>query len=170
MKKWSVLTLVGADQSGIVAAVTRALAAENCELGETSMMQMGSNFSMMMRVRHDDIDLATVLNPVCESLGLHLHIDDDVDGAQMLSEPDVNITVYGADRSGIVAEVTSVLAEAGLNIIDLETAVGGTEEKPIYIMMIEGTAANGIDALEAAAENIAEGIELNIVAIQTLRA
>lgn len=170
MKKWSVLTLVGADQPGIVAGVTKALAAANCELGETSMMQMGGNFSMMLRVQHEEIDLASSLKKVCEELNLHLHIDDDVDGKTEAEEPDVNITVYGADRSGIVAEVTGVLADAGLNIIDLETAVGGSAEKPIYIMTIEGKADQGVDALNDAAKNISAGIELNIVSIQTLRA
>lgn len=170
MKKWSVLTLVGADQPGIVAGVTRALASADCELGETSMMQMGGNFSMMLRVKHDGINLADSLRDICEKMNLHLHIDDDVEGADPHQEPDVNITVYGADRSGIVAEVTGVLADAGLNIVDLETAVAGTSEKPIYIMTIEGKATNGVDALNTAAETISDGIELNIIPIQTLRA
>lgn len=170
MKKWSLLTLVGADQSGIVAAVTQALAAANCALGETSMMRMGGSFSMMLRVQHDDQDLGELLNSVCENMQLHLHIDDDVESVTEVPEPDVNITVYGADRSGIVAEVTSVLAQAGLNIIDLETAVAGTSAKPIYIMTIEGQALNGVDALEEAAKQISSGVELNIIPVQTLRA
>jgi len=170
MKKWSLLTLVGADQAGIVAAVTRVLADADCKLGETSMMRMGGNFSMMLRVQHDGQDLSGLLKDVCENLKLHLHVDDDVDGVNANLEPDINITVYGADRSGIVAEVAGVLANAGLNIIDLETAMAGTKDKPIYIMTIEGQASKGVDALNEAAKTIADGIELNIVPIQTLRA
>jgi len=170
MKKWSLLTLVGADQSGIVAAVTRELADADCKLGETSMMRMGGNFSMMLRVEHDSLNLSDLLNDVCQKLKLHFHVDDDVDGVSMVIEPDVNITVYGADRSGIVAEVAGVLANAGLNIIDLETAMAGTEDKPIYIMTIEGQATQGVDALNEAAKTITDGIELNIIPIQTLRA
>ena len=170
MKIWSLLTLVGADQKGIVAAVTSALAAADCELGETSMLRMGGSFSMMLRVRHAGKDLAALLTPVCEKLNLHLHIDEDIDASKISVEPDVNVTVYGADRSGIVAEVTKVLSDAGLNIIDLETAVAGTEDKPIYIMTIEGQALQGVDALTEAAKNISDGVELNIIAIQTLRA
>jgi len=170
MKKWSLLTLVGADQSGIVAAVTKILADADCKLGETSMMRMGGNFSMMLRVQHDDLNLSDLLKDVCVKLKLHLHVDDDVDSVKTTLEPDVNITVYGADRSGIVAEVAGVLAEAGLNIIDLETALAGTAEKPIYIMTIEGQATKGVDALNDAATTISDGIELNIIQIQTLRA
>jgi len=170
MKKWSLLTLVGADQSGIVADVTRVLADADCKLGETSMMRMGGNFSMMLRVQHDSLNLSDLLKDVCQNLKLHLHVDDDIDGVSGMFEPDVNITVYGADRSGIVAEVAGVLANAGLNIIDLETAMAGTEDKPIYIMTIEGQATQGVDALNEAAKTISDGIELNIVPIQTLRA
>ncbi|MDH5393331.1 MAG: ACT domain-containing protein [Gammaproteobacteria bacterium] len=170
MKKWSLLTLVGADQTAIVAAVTRVLAEADCELGETSMMRMGGSFAMMLRVRHENQDLAALLKDVCDRLSLHLHIDDDVDSSNAAIEPDVNITVYGADRSGIVAEVTSKLADAGLNIIDLETALAGTKDKPIYIMTIEGQARQGVDALTKAAESISDGVELNIIPIQTLRA
>jgi len=170
MKSWSLLTLVGADQAGIVARVTESLAAADCELGETSMMRMGCNFAMMLRVSHDNQDLAALLKDVCAELNLHLHVDEDADGACVITEPDVNITVYGADRSGIVAEVTNTLAMAGLNIIDLETAVAGSKEKPIYIMTIEGQALQGVEALNDAAAKISKGVELNIVPIQTLRA
>ena len=170
MKTWSLLTLVGADQAGIVAKVTHALAAADCQLGETSMMRMGGSFSMMLRVSHESQDLTVLLKDVCDELNLHLHIDEDVSGSSITKEPDVNITVYGADRSGIVAEVTSILAEAGLNIIDLETAIAGTKDKPIYIMTMEGQALQGVDALTEAAKNISRAVELNIVPIQTLRA
>jgi len=170
MKSWSLLTLVGADQAGIVARVTESLAAADCELGETSMMRMGCNFAMMLRVNHDNQDLSGLLKNVCADLNLHLHVDEDADGACAITEPDVNITVYGADRSGIVAEVTNSLAAAGLNIIDLETAVAGSKDKPIYIMTIEGQALQGVDALNNAAAKISKGVELNIVPIQTLRA
>lgn len=172
MKNWSLVTLVGADQMGIVAKVTHALAVADCELGETSMMRMGDNFSMMLRVRHQTQELRALLKDVCDEFGLHLHIDNDADEAMAVDskDPDVNITVYGADRSGIVSEVIGALSEVGLNIIDLETAVAGTKDKPIYIMTIEGQALQGIDALNEAAKNISNEIELNIVPIQTLRA
>lgn len=170
MKNWSLLTLVGADQKGIVSKVTQVLAAADCELGETSMMRMGCNFSMMLRVRHDGKNLPDLLKDVCSELKLHVHVDEDVDGACADNEPDVNITVYGADRSGIVSEVTSTLADAGLNIIDLETALAGTADEPIYIMTIEGQAKKGVDALTEAAKSISAAVEMNIVPIQTLRA
>ena len=83
--------------------------------------------------------------------------------------PDVRIAVYGADRAGIVAKVTAILAEAGLDILELESDVGGTDAEPIYIMSIEGYAAEGIPALESALEIVrAEGIDASLQTIETL--
>lgn len=168
--KWSVLTLVGADQPGIVASVSQALFDAGGQLAEASMMRLGGNFAIMLRVSHEaHTNLADVLAPVTQSMNLHLHIDDDVDGAPHHIEPDVHITVYGADRTGIVAQVTGAMAEAGLNIIDLETALAGDADKPIYIMSIEGNAKQGIEALEKAAESFADDIDVSIMSIDTLR-
>ena len=167
---WSVLTLVGADQQGIVAAVSKLLFQADCQLAEASMMRLGGNFAIMLRVGHEpSADLKTVLAPVVDGMNLHLHTDEDVAASPHHVEPDVHITVYGADRTGIVAQVTSLLADAGLNIIDLETAVAGTAEKPIYIMSIEGHAQQGIEALQKAIKNLADDIEISLTEIDTLR-
>ncbi len=168
--KWSVLTLVGADQQGIVAAVSQALFDGGCQLAEASMMRLGGNFAIMLRVSHEDNkNLQDILAGIIQSMNLHLHIDNDVEAKTHHIEPDVQVTVYGADRAGIVAQVTGVLAEAGLNIIDLETAVGGDENKPIYIMSIEGNAKNGIAALEKAVQSLDDDIEVSLMSIDTLR-
>ena len=167
---WSVLTLVGADQQGIVAAVSKALFDSGCQLAEASMMRLGGNFAIMLRVAHEaDQDLGKILQPVCAAMKLHLHQDEDVNASPHHIEPDVHITVYGADRTGIVAQVTGTLAETGLNIIDLETAVGGTPDKPIYIMSIEGNATRGIEALQAAVASLGDDIDVSVMPIDTLR-
>jgi len=76
--KWSVLTLIGADQTGIVAAVTDVLYKNGCSLAQASMMRLGTNFAIMLRVSHNaDKNLSQVLNDVCSNMGLHLHIDED---------------------------------------------------------------------------------------------
>jgi len=168
--KWSVLTLVGEDKPGIVAAVTQVLFERGCVLAQASMMRLGSNFSIMLRVSHSpDLDLRQVLTEVCKNLNLHLHIDEDASKKTPALDPDVQVTVYGADRSGIVAQVTSVLAQAGLNIIDLETDVGGSNEHPIYIMTMEGVASNGIEPLREAIQTLDTDIEINLDEINTLR-
>ncbi|WP_455217046.1 glycine cleavage system protein R [Kaarinaea lacus] len=170
-QKWYMLTLVGKDRPGIVAHVTHALYEGGCNLGETSMMRLGTSFTIMMMVQHDGNlhSLQELMQGEAESLDLHMHIDRIEGGLHQHLEPDVRITVYGADRAGIVAHVTGALAEAGLNILDLTSDVGGTEKAPIYIMHIEGQAGESIEALQSALDIVSkEGIEAKLTQVETL--
>ncbi len=168
---WYMLTLVGKDRTGIVAHVTRALYEGGCNLGETSMMRLGTSFTIMMMVRHEGSvkSLEVLLQTEAESLDLHMHIDNIEGGLHHHHEPDVRISVYGADRAGIVAHVTEALLEAGLDILNLASDVGGTEDAPIYIMHIEGQAKEGIEILQSALDIVKkDGIDAHLSAIDTL--
>ena len=164
-KHWYMLTLVGQDAPGIVAGVTHALAEHACNLGETSMIRLGGNFTIMMLVETqlNKHQLTELMQPVAKQLGLRLHIDSVENPDHHRIEPDVLINVYGADRVGIVAQVTERLAQAGLNILDLSSEVGGTSEQPFYIMSIIGQANQGIETLEQALAELRQtGIETHL--------
>jgi len=172
MAQWYMLTLVGEDAPGIVAKVTAALFEGGCNLGEASMVRLGGNFTIMLMVQHPGTghSLEALVSPVADSLGLHMHVDR-IDGElHHHVEPDVHIIVYGADRAGIVASVTGALAEAGLNITDLESDVGGTPDAPIYIMHMEGVARESVAALESALDVLAreQGVEVKLSPIDTM--
>ena len=171
MNRVYMLTLVGKDRAGIVAKVTAALFEGGCNLGEASMIRLGGNFTIMLMVQFERSSkaLGDLIRPVAESLGLHFHLDRIEGKLHQHIEPDVRINVYGADRAGIVARATAALAEAGLHITDLESNVGGSADKPIYIMYIEGHAAEGVDALRSALDVICkDGVEAHLDTIDTL--
>jgi glycine cleavage system transcriptional repressor len=171
MSDWYMLTLIGQDRPGIVAAVTKALFESGCNLGETSMLRLGNNFTIMMMVKSavGPDALCAVLQPVVDALELILHIDVIAAELHQRPVPDVRILVHGADRAGIVAQVTGQAAAAGLNILDLESDVGGTESQPIYILQIEGVAAQGLDAIEQALAPLrAQGVKVDVLPIDTL--
>lgn len=171
MKHWYMLTVVGKDRPGIVAHLSAALYDGGCNLGEASMIRLGGNFTIMLMAEFDGNTsaLGHMVEPVADSLGLHLHVDRIDAKLHQHLEPDVRITVYGADRAGIVAHITGALAEAGLHILDMDTTVAGTEEKPIYIMQIEGHAAEGVESLQSALDAAAEkGVEAQLETIETM--
>lgn len=157
------LTLVGQDKPGIVAKITMALYDVGAKLGEASMMRLGGNFTIMLMLKSElSIDeLKESIDVVCKSMKLNSSFQDIEANLHQHEIPDARITVYGADRSGIVAKATSHLLEAGFNIMDLESDVAGSEEEPIYIMHIEGVAADGIEALEKAIDKI-KSDEVNV--------
>jgi glycine cleavage system transcriptional repressor len=55
------------------------------------------------------------------------------------------ISVYGADKPGIVYRVAKILGDKQVNITDLNTKLVGTEERPVYVMVIEASLPEGAD-------------------------
>lgn len=165
------LTLVGEDRPGIVAAVTDRLYREGWSLGEASMIRLGGNFTIMMMVTSDDGEqaLERVLRPLADAMNLRLHVDAIGGGLHRHLIPNIQVRVTGADRAGIVAKVTGALAQAGFNILELESDVAGAEDNPVYIMNIQGYAEQTVEALQAAVDGLMDtDIDVSVSAVDTL--
>ncbi|MCW8930698.1 MAG: amino acid-binding protein [Gammaproteobacteria bacterium] len=171
MSEWKMLTLVGQDKPGIVAKITTALFDAGAKLGEASMMRLGGNFTIMLMVKSDQsIDqLDQSIDSVVKAMSLTSSFQNIEASLHQHEIPDTRITVYGADRPGIVSKATTHLLDAGFNILDLESDVAGSEAEPIYIMHIEGIAAHGSDALEKAVEQIkTNGVNVDMTPIDVM--
>lgn len=167
---WYMLTLIGEDKPGIVAAVSKALFDLGMNLGETSMLRLGGNFTIMMMVSGvQDADAAQQqLRPVIEAQGMCLHVDPIHAHLHEHLVPNIQVTVSGADRAGIVAQVTAALAGVGFNILDLESDVAGSAQKPVYIMQIAGVAEVPVERVEAALDALrGDGVDVNVSTIDT---
>jgi glycine cleavage system transcriptional repressor len=129
------------------------------------MARLAGNFTIMQLVQ-GDMDapqLERVLQPVAKALELRVHVDPAVTDAHAEVEPNVRIRVHGADRAGIVADVTGALADAGLHILDLNSEVAGTPEAPVYIMVLDGYVEGGSDALASAVDRLRrEGLQAGL--------
>lgn len=171
MKQWFMLTVVGEDQPGVVAGLSGALYQVGVNLGEASMVRLGGNFTIMLMVETeaDEAALHRQLDAFARQMALHVHLDRIKGRLHQHVEPNVRIAVHGADRPGIVAQVTSALATAGFNILDLDSDVGGTVDQPIYIMVIDGCASGGTPAIAQALESVRlSGIEVRLTPLDTL--
>lgn len=168
MNNWKILTLVGEDRPGIVARVTDVLYRDGWNLGEASMIRLGSNFTIMMMISGQG-DPVSLLQPVADELGLRLHVDPSSGGLHQHIVPNIQVRVVGADRAGIVAQVTAILAAAGFNILELESDVAGSAKSPVYIMNIQGITDATVESLEQALQGLDEqGVEVQVSAIETL--
>ncbi len=168
---WQMLTLVGEDQPGIVARVTDVLYRGGFNLGETSMIRLGGNFTIMMMVNGEGTEqsLLPLLEPVAGELGLQIHLDPIRGALHQHRVPNFQVRVNGADQAGIVARVTGALAGGGFNILELESDVVGSAQKPVYIMTIQGYADATLESLEAALESLkGQGIDVHVSPIETL--
>ena len=135
------VTVVGKDRPGIVAAVAEALFDLGCNLEDATSTILRGHFSMMLIVRPPEGTDAAAVNERLKKVGESL---DLIVAAQPMEEADVEppvpthmVSVYGGDRPGIVFRVAQVLARSGANITDLTSRLIGTEEQPVYAVMME---------------------------------
>lgn len=151
------VTAVGNDRPGIVAGVTRILYEAGCNLLDATSTILHGHFSMMLIVTTPgDLTpdrLEEQLGPVAEELSLSItarHIDQ---ASGELPEPTHMVSVYGADQPGIVFKVAQHLAGQEVNITGLSSRVIGSEERPVYALLLEvasdGDIAAGIDTLRS---------------------
>lgn len=171
MAQWFMITVVGEDRSGIVSHLTQALFQGGANLGEASMLRLGGNFTIMLMTQFEGSAeaLEQLVGPVVENLGLRCHVDPIQGRLHQHASADVRVTVYGADRAGIVARITGALTEAGLGILELESDVIGSATKPVYVMVIEGRATQGIQALQTALDAAVDSdVDAQIEALDTM--
>lgn len=168
MTNWNMLTLVGRDRPGIVAKVTEALYKNGWNLGEASMLRLGGNFTIMLMISGSG-EVESTLQPVADELGLRLHVDPIEGELHSHVVPNIQVRVVGADRAGIVAQVTGALAQAGFNILELESDVAGSAATPIYIMGIQGYSDVPVEELQQAVSGLVDqGIDVSVSGIETL--
>lgn len=114
------------------------------------MATLGGHFSMMLIVAlPDDSEPAALeeaLQPVARDLDLVVTVRAVAEAGTgaATGEPYV-VSVYGADHPGIVARVSEVLAERGVNIVDLATHVLGNDPA-VYVMVMEVLIPSSEDA------------------------
>jgi glycine cleavage system transcriptional repressor len=163
------VSVFGRDRPGIVAAVTRVLADAGCNLEDTSMTILRGHFAMMLVVSGPGelapADLEARLDPVAGRLDLQVNVRAVTDEVTAAAAAGARFAaaVYGADRPGLVARVSEVLAAHQVNIVDLQTRVVG-EPDPVYAMHFElevpAGRAEAVEAdLRAAAAEL--GVELS---------
>ena len=155
------LSALGADRPGIVAAVSGVLVDLGCNLEDSTMTNLQGHFAVMLVVAAPDGVTAGALEKALGGVAGRFELvvavrplgDAPAAGDAAAPTESWTIAVHGADRPGIVRDVTTALAEAGGNVVDLSTHLVGRTDAPVYVMTLWVTLAAG-EAGEAAAERI----------------
>ena len=131
------VTALGADRPGIIARVTGVLLDHGGNLEDSTMTILGGQFAIVLLVRADADPAAVEADLIERTADLGLVVAVRPVGAGALSAPATHmLSVYGADRPGIVHAVASVLAERSVNVTDLTTTVL-EGDRPVYAMLLE---------------------------------
>jgi len=165
------VSVVGKDRPGIVAGVAEVFFRLGCNIADSSCTMLAGEFAMILIVSHprpfSKSRLFEELKPVCEGLGMSLAVRslhaDEVTRQEAAGEICM-VSVYGADQPGIVYRVTRELAEQGINIMDLNTKLIGTQAEPVYVMMLEAALPEGQtpESLEAMLGNLKKELSVEI--------
>lgn len=169
------VTAIGRDRPGIVAAVTGALLDLGGNVEDSQMSILGGHFAVMLLVEVPD---STQRDQVVERLGEvaqeheleAISVAEVAGGRTRPTPPSHVLSVYGADRPGIVHAVASALAEVGVNITDLETKLTGTEEAPVYVMVLEVALGDAVPENVETALKLAggeAGVEISLRELDT---
>ena len=165
------ITVIGNDRPGIVAEVTRALFDLGCNLEDISSTILRGHFSMTMIARCGSgitaEGIEQRLGQAAEKLDLVVEARPVAEAESHVDEPTHMVSVYGADKPGIVYRVTDALARLGVNITDLNSRLIGEDSDPVYALQIEVSAPDEAD-LERVLPPLKEelGVDLSVHPIQ----
>lgn len=157
------VTVLGDDRPGIVAGITGALAQVGGNLEDSSMTILRGHFAMTLVVvaAAELSEVRAALAPVADRLAVTVAVNPVADEPPPApTGPHHLLTVHGADRPGIVAAVTGLLAERGGNITDLTTRLAGG----LYLLVCEVDLPETVDPAALAAELDALGARLGVSA------
>jgi glycine cleavage system transcriptional repressor len=165
------VTVISKDRPGIVADTTEILLRLGCNLEDSSCTLLGGDFAMILTVSHPTpfakSRLVDEFRRLHEEKGLVAHV-------RSLSEEELKrvsptgelclISVYGADRPGIVYRVTRELADHQVSIADLNTKLVGSREEPVYVMLLEAYLPQGsdLDTLERIVAGLRRELQVEI--------
>jgi len=125
--RW-IITALGKDRPGIVAGVTKVLYTRGCNLEDSAMTRLEGEFAIMLifsaSSSMNGVALRRAFAPLERRFGLVVHLKGLTPVESRPPRPRGRrcvISVYGADRPGIVFRISAALARARINITDVHT-------------------------------------------------
>jgi len=175
MRRWFALSAIGRDRPGIVADLAELIYEADCNLEDSSMTILGSEFAVLLLLSGEGPDLERRLGADCKRLEWEKRITvffRPLEGAPLPPAIEQGLVlmecaVTGVDRAGIVARFARAIADAGANITALHTQArpGPESGAPIFTMHLRMSVPLAVDrrALGARLEKVADELCVELV-------
>ena len=160
-----ILTIVGSDRPGLVAAVADVVDAHGGNWENSQLAELAGVFAGVVQVSAPD-DRAGQLTSALQDLdGLTVAAHAGTDAAGSATQP-VSLQILGNDHPGIVREISTVLSAHQLSIDDMTTttrdaAMAGGRLFEASVTA-EVPASADLDALRRDLEHLASEIQVDI--------
>jgi glycine cleavage system transcriptional repressor len=161
------ISVLGKDKPGIVSGVTKAIYETGCNIEDSSMTQLKSEFAMILIVKlAKNLSIKTLTNKLKTQLNrLNLTISvRELKSTELKKEKPVGlayiVSVFGCDKPGIVYKISDLLAKSKINITDVQTQISNAT----YIMLIEVQVPDkiNINALKNQLKQLSESLNVSV--------
>lgn len=155
LEKHIVVTVTGKDRPGIIAAISKELFNQGCNIMDTLMSILQGEFAMILIAkpvipRFLFSSFARNLSELGRKSGLHISVrqsslkknSSGIEHRES-SSPPLNrggagptyiVSVFGTDKPGIVSSVSEFFGKKNINIVDMKTLISEDEK---YAMLME---------------------------------
>lgn len=163
-----VLTVLGDDRTGLVAALSAPLQAHGAGWENSRMARLAGKFAGIVEVVVPDANADALVDELAalRQQGLHVTVERTDEPAGPGAAVRLRLDLVGADRPGIVAEISALLAERGIGVEELSTATSSAPMAGGVLFEANATlsAAPGSDtaALRAALETLADELMVEV--------
>ncbi len=164
-----IISVLGKDRPGIIAAVTRVLFEQDFNIEDVSQTILQNQFSGIFiatgpsGVTH--MDMQKAFQDKTGNFDLHFHVQEMGSDAITWTTCECEsfvITTRGPDRKGLVAQITALLAASNVNVTQLQAVFRGGDEPGRNIMIYEVDIPLDIDQKKLRQSLLAKGNELQL--------
>jgi glycine cleavage system regulatory protein len=120
-----VLTFIGHDRPGLVNAISEKVAASGGAWLESRLARLAGEFAGIVLVSVPGPNIAALTDALrdLESAGLRITIERSAEAQTHENRKTAKLELVGADRPGIVRDVTRALTELGVNIEEFTSSI-----------------------------------------------
>jgi glycine cleavage system transcriptional repressor len=146
MRHWFAMSAIGRDRPGIVADLAELIYECDCNLEDSRMTILGSEFAVLLLLSGQGDEVERRLSSGCKRLEWEKRLTVffrplDAPPPSPAAPPPgtpLECVVTGVDKAGIVARVARVIEEQGANITDLHSELRPEPESgtPMYTMRV----------------------------------
>jgi glycine cleavage system transcriptional repressor len=144
MRRWFAMSAIGRDRPGIVADLAELIYECDCNLEDSRMTILGSEFAVLLLLSGQGDDVERRLSSGCKRLEWEKRLTvfirplDEPAAADLPRGAPLECVVTGVDKAGIVARVARTVADHGANITDLHSDLRPEPESgtPMYTLRL----------------------------------
>lgn len=168
MKTNLVLTILGADRTGLVHAVAEKITQNGGNWLDSRLIRLAGQFAGVVQIECEKAQIEGISASLkeLETQGIFINFQES-NIANLPITAEVHFEIVGNDRPGIVHEITQAITAVGANVEQLDTMIESAPMSGYALFRAIGSASlpNGssTEMLEQAIENLSDDLTVETI-------